>query len=112
MNQRIYERLIQVARDETTIPYRDVAPLADLDMSRADHRNQMAAILDEISRAEHEAGRPLLSAVVVHAEGDETAGIPGQGFFTMARSLGLYDGRDRVTFFARELTRVHDEWRA
>lgn len=63
MNQAIHERLSQVARSQTAIPYAEVAPLANLDMSRADHHNRMAAILDKISRAKHEAGRSLLSAI-------------------------------------------------
>jgi len=38
--------------------------------------------------------------------------LPGPGFFTLAKDLGLQGGLDNVTFFARELTRVHQAWRA
>ena len=72
----------------------------------------MAEILDEISRHEHDQGHPLLSAVVVHAEGGDSGGIPGPGFFTLAKSLGLSRGGDKVTFFALELGRVHKAWKS
>ena len=111
MHEPIYEELKRVARAQTLTTYAAIAPMADLDMSLAEDRNRIAVILDEISRHEHEHGRPMLSAVVVHGEGGEAAGVPGQGFFTLARDLGLQQDEDDVTFFARELGRVHDEWR-
>ena len=107
MHEQIYERLQAVARDQRTVHYSEIAPLAGLDMERPEDRNRIAAILDEISRHEHANGRPLLSAVVVH-KGD---GTPGDGFFKMARSVGaMHPGEDRVAFFAHELSRVHDAW--
>ena len=42
--------------------------------------------LDEISGHEHVNGRPLLSVVVVHRDGDQ---MPGEGFFRLARRLGV-----------------------
>lgn len=108
MHTGIYEQLKTVARAKGTIHYSDIAPLAGLDMELQEDRNRIAAILDEISRHEHDEGRPLLSAVVVH-KGEET---PGDGFFKMARSVGvMLPGDRRMTFFARELGRVHDAWR-
>ena len=112
MHQEIYEELKRVAREEKTITYSEIAPLAGLDMELAEDRNSIAEILDEISRHEHDQGRPLLSAVVVHAEGGESGGIPGQGFFTLAKSLGLFRGGDKVVFFALELGRVHKAWKS
>jgi len=108
MHEQIYARLQVVARAQRTITYSEIAPLAGLDMERQEDRDRIAAILDEISRHEHAEGRPLLSAVVVH-KGD---GTPGDGFFKMARSVEVMQASDdRVTFFARELGRVHDAWR-
>jgi len=63
-------------------------------------------ILGEISTAEHEAGRGMLSVVVVHKSGD---GMPGAGFLELARSLGRDTG-DRVEFWASELDRVYRTW--
>lgn len=47
-------------------------------------------LLEEISRAEHVAGRGMLSAVVVYKYGKR---IPGEGFFALAESLGKYPNR-------------------
>lgn len=80
MHEEIDDRLRQAAAARRTLAYGDIAPLAGLDMGRQDHRSRIGEILDEISIAEHEAGRPLLSAVVVQSG----EGIPGKGFFKMA----------------------------
>jgi hypothetical protein len=106
MHQAIYETLIQTPKDQKVVSYSEIAPLAKLDMDNPDDRNRIAEILDEISRHEHAQGRPLLSAVVVH----RGEGTPGKGFFSMARSVGVQKGKDDVTFFAHELTRVHRQW--
>jgi len=63
MHEAIYQRLIEVARARRTIHYSEIAPLADLDMESPADRNRIAAILDEISRHEHDHGRPLLSGL-------------------------------------------------
>jgi len=106
MNQALYERLCDVARRGGITRYGEVAPLVGLDMANPDHRDQMSALLEEISRHEHLRGCPLLSAVVIHIEDN----IPGNGFFTLAAELGLFRGRDRFMFFVEELRRVHDHW--
>jgi len=106
MTRDIYERLKQVARAGQTITYGEIAPMADLDMSRAADRNEIAAILDTISTREHREGRPLLSAVVVRSD----TRYPGKGFFTLAQKLGIYDRSDDLAFFVRELGRVRERW--
>lgn len=98
MYQTIYEELKRVARMGKPTPYGKIAPLAGLDMSRADHRAQMSTILAEISTYEHENGRPLLSVVVIHTAGDGTdeSDGPGIGFYTLAKELGVMKGNDRT----------------
>src|SRR5262245_57243221 len=103
VHQRIYRHLQEVARSRDTTTYAAVAPLAALGMDDPSHRAEIAAILDEINRMEHAAGRPLLSAVVLLA-GDN---MPGKGFFSCARNLGLYMGSDDLAFWAEELRKVH-----
>jgi hypothetical protein len=112
MHMEIYEELKRAARGQTVIYYGQIAPLADLDMNRPDHRVEIGRILDEISSHEHSLGHPLLSAVVVHAPGWEDSGQPGKGFFELAKRLGLQKGEDNVTFFAHELVRVHQAWKS
>lgn len=113
MNHVVYEKLVEIARDQDTVPYAEVAEWVGLNMTRPDHRNRMSVLLDEISSSEHAQGRPLLSAVVVHGEGGEAAGMPGQGFFSLGKRLKLQaPDEDKVTFFAKELRRVQDYWRS
>ncbi len=104
--QDIHEELLRVAKTGGYVNYSDVAPLAGLNMELAHDRNQIARILDGISQSEHDAGRPLLSAVVVRK--DEN--IPGNGFFALAKRLGLHTGGDNLDFCLAELRRVHDHW--
>lgn len=106
MHQGIYEELKRVAKEQRLTNYADIAPLAGLSMDDPTDRNRIADILGEISRFEHEQGRPMLSAVVILR--DEN--IPGQGFFSLAKELGLYSAGDNFMFFVNELRRVHAEW--
>lgn len=99
----IYGKLREVARNRDTISYEDVGNLVGLQMEDPAHRNELVGLLDQISRHEHRAGRPMLSAVVVHKD----TRIPGQGFFKLARELGRYSGSDDL-FHVRELKAVHD----
>ena len=103
----IYDELRRVAKDGSITRYSDIAPLAHLDMDSPEDRNCIADILDDISRSEHDAGRPLLSAVVIRKD----TNIPGQGFFNLAKSLRLPGADDDVLFWVKEVQRVHDHWR-
>jgi len=107
MHQEIYERLVFVARHEDVVRYTNIAPLAGLNMDSEPDGVRIGELLGEISTSEHQQGRPLLSAVVIHRENN----IPGPGFFRLARELGLYHGGDDFRFFIQELRRVHDYWR-
>lgn len=102
----VYAELRRVAKSAETTHYFDIATLAGLDMDSQTDRNRIGEILDSISRAEHAAGRPLLSAVVVQ-KGEE---IPSRGFFNLASRLGLRDASTDVHYWRRELQRVWDHW--
>ena len=67
------------------------------------------SLLGQISEAENEEGRGMLSVVVVHKSGDNQ-GQPGEGFFRLARELG-HDARDPLKFWATEMERVRAAWR-
>jgi hypothetical protein len=103
----VVAKLIEVAARRTTVTYGEIAKMIDLDLDNPGERNRLAGILDTISSDEESAERPLLSVVVV--KGD--TGMPGGGFFTMARSQGLMKpGQDRLEFFVIELRRAHEYW--
>ena len=98
--------MIAVAAGKRVIAYSDlVVEIHSLDLEpQGDH---LAHMLGEISTAEHEAGRGMLTVVVVHKHGDQ---MPGQGFFQLARSLG-HDTKDREAFWIGELDKVYAAWR-
>jgi len=106
MNQVIHDALVKLARKGETDCYENIGRLVGLSMSD-EGRYKLATYLEEISRYEFEHGRPLLSAVVVWKD----APLPGAGFFTLARQLGLLHEEDDVVFYSKELVRVHDYWR-
>ena len=106
MHEQICEKLKEVARAGTVTYYSAIAPMAGLDMNLPNDRYEIGAILDDINRHERELGRPMLSAVVVHKD----TLMPGQGFFTLGRALGLFVGNDKDKFYIQELYKVHEYW--
>jgi hypothetical protein len=69
------------------------------------HGFAMNAILDEVSRAEDDNGRGMLSVVVVTRE----TSLPGDGFFKLAKELGR-DTSDREACWMAELEHVRASW--
>lgn len=103
--QLIYENLKALARSRGKDYYSNIAPLAGLS-----HRSpRFHRLLDDISAGENGAKRPLVSAVVVLKGQTKRQTIPGSGFFTMAKRLGLYHGDD-VSFWNEEVERVFHYW--
>lgn len=87
MNYRVREYLINLAAKRQIIHYQELSDVCKLglDMQSPNDRAEIGKILGEVSTYEHEAGRPMISAIVVtkrsHYEGD--------GFFKLAEQLGL-----------------------
>jgi hypothetical protein len=65
----------------------------------------LRALLGEISNEEAADGRGMLSAYVVRGEAEEGGGMPGPGFFDLARRLGR-DHADDATLWAEEVKTV------
>jgi len=105
----IHAVLVETARKRRTIAYSDLASrLESFEFQPNDPR--LYRLLDDISREEVEAGRGMLSVVVVHKDDK----LPGTGFFELAKALGrklanTHDPRARDRVFIDELARVHDE---
>ena len=96
------QAMIAAAARRSVIAYSDlVAEIATLSLEP--QSPQLAQMLGEISTAEHEAGRGMLTVVVVHKHRDQ---IPGPGFFEPARTLG-HETRDREAFWIGELNKVY-----
>jgi hypothetical protein len=105
VNAPVYEKLVQVAKARKTIPYGDLAKVADVLVESSDDMKILGLILDQIADQEVAEGRPLLPVVVV----GEASNMPGAGLYRYAKRKGLQK-TDDLTFFAAELKRVHDYW--
>ena len=102
----VYAELIQVAQHRGTITYQDIAVIAGLPTQGSYMGSELGKILGTISQDEHDAGRPMLSAVVVHKDG-----TMGDGFFTFARELGLIGPEDdEEAFLKAEREKVYQTW--
>lgn len=102
----IRDLLIDSAKRQDTIAYSDlVARVNSIHFNAYDQR--LFAMLGQISVDESDAGRPLLSVVVVHKTGDMR---PGPGFFDLAKSLGR-DTSNIDKVWTSELKEVFKHWR-
>jgi hypothetical protein len=64
-------------------------------------------LLGQLSWESDAAGEGMISVLVRHKEGD---GLPGKGFFTLAKELGR-DVSDRVKCWSDEMKRIHRTFR-
>ena len=99
--------LIEVARRGGMTTYEGTAVKAPACDAHARRYTRLHPNLYEVSRSEHEQGRPLLTAVVVRKDGRV-----GDGFYRMARCVGKHEGTDDLAFWLAEVRRVHDYWAA
>lgn len=108
INSKLKKKLINVARSGEVITYEPVMEVLGLKIKDPRDRTKLNKMLDAISAEEKIAGRPLLSAVVVH---NDSKGFPGDGFFHMARREGVFAGGESdETFHRAELKRIYDHW--
>jgi hypothetical protein len=99
--------LIDVARRRTTTTYSEVASaLRSFTSIRLEKPfTPMHHWLGSVSSFEHERERPLLSVLVVGVD----SGLPGNGFFTLARDLG-HDLDDEKVFADQQTEWCHEIW--
>ena len=94
----IHARLIETAASGSTITYLEVVR----------NRKMVGSFLYRIAHEEHAAGRPPLTAVVVHRVG----GKPGPGFLEAAKQVGFWrPGETADQVWRRALADVHEYWR-
>ena len=114
MNNTVRTYLIGRARRRTNqaINYQALSDECHLgiNMQHGQHiRNQMASILGDISRYEHENGRPLLSSLVLRLHDN----YEGDGFFKLAESLGFGNWqtlRDNELFEVQQIRQCISFW--
>jgi len=90
------------ARDRSMIPYSELVGQIE-SVNFQPHDKRFFDFLGEISTEESEAGRGMLSALVVHKSGDMQ---PGPGFFELARDLGK-NTKDIVACWVEEFKCVY-----
>ena len=106
----IRARLIKLAQAQKIISYGELVEKYGIHMSEDHHEviGTLEDILCEISSAEHEQGRHLLSVLVVLKKSN----APGEGFYELASRLGKFKkGGDKTVFFCQELDGVYSDWR-
>ena len=103
----LYHQLIDIARCAKTVTYNELAALVGLDVSKAEDREELIRVLEDIAYRENGEGRPLLTAVVVRSE----VPYPGKGFFVLARELGFNQFDDERSYYEYELKKVYAFWR-
>jgi hypothetical protein len=107
MHEQVYRFLQDVAKRRDCTTCAEVAQVAHLDLRLGRDLEKFGEILSEISIHERQEGRPLLTAVVLHGQGEKMR----PDFFRLARELGANPGADDTEFFIEELRRVHKYWR-
>ncbi len=103
--ERIRGVLLEVARTQGLISYRELASRLGLRPPLSIHR--VTTGLEALMAEDATAGRPLLAALCVSRMGH---GLPTRGFFIDAAALGLFsgdpEGPEARAFHTRELARV------
>ncbi len=98
-SQTVYKKLVEVARNRTTITYGTVGRLIRRPPNDL-------GVLDPIFWFEHKASRPLIGALIVAAPNK----MPSKGFFDTARAAEMDVGDDEQTFWERCRDEVYDYW--
>jgi len=98
----IRDMVIAVAKAKRTVNYAELFDLIDADIRNPEHRDRLFRTLDDVDREE-----PVLVTAVVVAQ--ET-GLPGHGFFALARELGRLGEGSEVAFHQQELRRVWEHY--
>jgi hypothetical protein len=105
-----FAALVTAAHTRSLCTYTGIAELASLPTTYPQMQKEVGQLLGEISEDEHNAGRPMLSAIVV----DKNDGQTGEGFFTLARKLSLLKTDSRsaaIEFLNKEKTAVFEFWK-
>ncbi len=104
----VYCELIRAARHRGTVTFQEVAEIMGLRLSGAYMAAEVGHMIGAISVDEHGYGRPMLSAIVVNVRG-----LPGKGFFDLARELGRLQDDSKESehrFWEEEKKAVYATW--
>ena len=108
--QLVYCKLLGAAQRHDEVLYTEIAEILGIATTGHHMARKVGQVLGEVSEDEHRAGRPMLSAVAVSVKG-----FPGDGFFTLARTLGCLTATDasaELPFWMAEERKVYEAWQA
>lgn len=99
----IRQKLVDIARDKKIDCYSNFFAPYGLDMNDPSHRVAASECLDRIGLEERQAGRPMLTSLLVFKNDMSN---PGEGFYRLAEKLG-YAVRDKMEFFTTQVAETH-----
>lgn len=102
----VYCELITAAKYRGTVTYQEIAKMMGIPLSGNYMSSLLGHILGEISEDEIANGRPMLSAIAVGING-----LPGAGFYTLARDLGKLSDQSDEDFWEAEKKAVYEAWK-
>ena len=105
----VYGKLVEAAKNRTTVTYPDLAVAAQLPMSGEYMATTLNQVLKEIILENIEKSEPLLACLDVR-KGDD---IPGNGFFMLVGDIkgqSFKDMEDRYTFWEAESKSTYSHW--
>jgi len=97
--------LVERAKVRGMMPYSDLVRSIH-SISFDAHDVRLNTLLRDLSTEESRAGRGMITALVVHKQGDMQ---PGPGFFELAEKLG-HDPSDILAFWISQVKKVHAYW--
>jgi len=107
---RVRAALIEAARERRLVTYKDVAEIMEYFGSGVEMGRRVGALGDAINEYEHQAGRPMLSALIAKAR----SRMPREGFyhgaFALGRTTPFGDKLGKQVFWESERDAVYDEW--
>jgi len=107
---RVYALLIDAAEQKKTVTYGEIAAIMGLPPSGQHTGNVVSIMLRLISGSEHDADRPMLSAMAVSS----TNQMPGSGFYAMAERYGLTSPdasrEEKQSFWRAQRDSVYEVW--
>ena len=106
--QLVYCKLLSAAHARSLVSYAEIADILTDGTADSDATPDVGQLLNDISEDEHDAGRPMLTALVVTGKG-----IPGDAFFAVARGLAKLasaEPAEEMMFWMAEKGRVYETW--
>jgi len=105
----VFSELSIAARYRGIVTYQEIARIIGLPITGSHMGKEIGLMLGAISEDEANNGRPMLSAIAVSARG-----MPGSGFFALARDLGKLKGMSNQgmkRFWEEEKAAVYETWK-